>query len=205
MAQTLEEFLVSVKYAVDEPSQQKFFAGLKRFATSIGGVVAELTLLSTGLVELSAKLAQHGDALYWMSQRLETSIGSIEAASYAMAGFGVSVNDAQSAMEKLGYWQRSMGPAATQYMRTLGITSRDAAIQLEQAGQRLLALRPGSIEYAIELQRLQMMGIDERQALAAGRAAPESERNERMLGADVGHRGRRLTRADARSTGGANR
>jgi flagellum-specific peptidoglycan hydrolase FlgJ len=65
-------------------------------------------------------------------------------------------------------------------MQTLGITAKDAALQLEEAGLRLTALKPGSIEYAIELQRLQQMGIDERAALAAGRAAPYTQQNEQL-------------------------
>jgi hypothetical protein len=185
MAQTLEEFLVNVKYTIDQPSQQNFLNNLKRVASSIGGVTTELVGLSVGLVEITKKLAQHGDALYWASQRLNTSIAAIQGASFAMANLGVSTSEAQSAMERFGSWQRSMGAAATGFMRTLGVTATETDLQLEQLGRRLSAMganRPGTTAYAIALQYAQMMGLDERQmrAIADPRYAQYAQQNERL-------------------------
>jgi muramidase (phage lysozyme) len=182
MAEVLQEFLVSLKYAVDQSSQQRFLDVLKRVAGSVSGVAAELTGLTAAIIEMGRAMAESGERFYYMSQRLGSSVAGIQQATFAFAQFGASAGQVEQALESLGSFTRSYGPGATNLLRTWGITARDTAGQFAQLGQHLRAIgfmpgREGTTGYAVGLRELSMLGISE----TAGRAAaadPEQVRRQ---------------------------
>lgn len=169
MADVLQEFLVSLKYTVDAASQQTFLGALKRAATSMTGIAAEAALLTTAILEMAHSMAEAGEKLYFMSQRLGMSIGDIKAATYAMTQFGISTADAQGSIEAFGNMQRSYGPAMTAFLRNFGITATDTAGRLDQLGVffrrmggTLENASSNSLQYAWIKQFAESLGISER-------------------------------------------
>jgi hypothetical protein len=183
MAETLQEFLVNIKYNVDAGSQENFLSMLKRVATSVGGVSAEIAGLAVAVIGLTKSLAEVGDKMFFMSARLGSSVSDIQAASYAMSQFGLSSEEAVGSLERFGSFTRSYGPAATSWLRSMGVTATDSATRLEQFGQRLAAMggtaeKQGTIEYANALRTAQMGGLDERGMLAVTAPGYAQERKE---------------------------
>jgi hypothetical protein len=176
MAETLQEYLISVRYAVDSASQNRFLSTLKQVAGSVAGVAAEITGLAGAVLELTKHLAETGEQFYWMSQRIGASVADIQTATFAMSQLGVSAGEARASIERFGDWSRNMGPAATGFLRTLGVTARDTAGQLEQLGPVLRAMGGTAAyaqgtdaqrgQYAIARRTAQILGIDERTMLA---------------------------------------
>jgi hypothetical protein len=171
MAQTLEEFLISVKYNIDQPSQDTFFNAMKRAATSVAGVAGELTGLGIAVLKISEIMATAGEKLYWMSQRVGDSVTEIQGMAFAMSNLGISAGEATAGIERFGAWTRSMGPAATGYLHSLGVTATDTIGRMQQLGDYFRThggtfAQQGSLEYALTLRRWQMMGGDERSMLA---------------------------------------
>jgi hypothetical protein len=190
MAQTLEEFLISVKYQVDAPSQQKFFDTLKRVATSVAGVAGEITGLGIAILKISEQMAKAGEQLYWTSQRVGDSVTQIESMSFALSNLGVSAGEATAGIERFGAWTRNMGPAATGYLRSLGVTARDTVGQMRQLGEYFrshggtLAMAHGTdaqrLQYSIALRQAGLLNIDEKLMLAM--SSGQLEQGERQAG-----------------------
>lgn len=171
MAQVLEEFLVNVKYAIDSPSQQTFFDALKRVASSVAGLAGEITGLGVALLTLSEKMAAAGEKLYWSSQRIGNSVTEVQNMAFAMSNLGMSADAAMSGIERFSSWTSNMGPAATSYLRTLGVTATDTVGRMRQLGEYFrsqggTADKMGTLEYALAIRRAQLMGIDENTMLA---------------------------------------
>ena len=112
MAETLQEFLVSVKYGVDSASQNNFLSALKRVAGSVGGVAAEITGLAGAIVALSKTFAETGEKFYWMSQRLGSGVNEIKSAAFAMTQLG------ESSEEALGSVHAIVHPSRTKFANT---------------------------------------------------------------------------------------
>ena len=163
MAETLQEFLVSVKYQVDAASQNNFLSALKRVAGSVAAVAAETAGLAGAILGLAKTIAETGDQFYWMSQRLGSSVGEIKSAAFAMGQLGESSEQALGNIEKFGAWTRNMGPAATAWLRHLGVTATDTTGRLNQLANyfRQHAAAPGSMQYALNMRTAGMMGLDE--------------------------------------------
>ena len=179
MAETLEEFLVSVKYGIDEPSQAKFFDALKRVSTSIAGIAGQIVGLGVAVLKLADHMSEAGTKLYWMGQRVNDSVGNIQAMSFALTELGLSGEHATTALNQITQWTSTRGPAATAYLRSLGVTAKDADGQLQQLGKRLLASgERGSIGYAIELARMRQFGLDEETLRRLGSKEYEEKRHE---------------------------
>ena len=93
-ANTLQEFLVSIRYSVDAASQNNFLKGLERAALGTKGLAVEIAALVTGIAVLSERLAEAGEKLYWMSQRLGSSVKDITDFTFAMSNLGLSSEQA---------------------------------------------------------------------------------------------------------------
>ena len=176
MAQTLEEFLISVKYNIDQPSQQKFFDSLKRIAGSLSGIAGEITGLGVAVLALSEKMAAAGEKLYWTSQRVGDSVTQIQGMAFAMSNLGMTADAATQGIERFGAWTRNMGPSALMYMRSLGVTARDTVGQMHQLAEYFrqhggtYAASQGTdaerLQYAITLRQAGLMNISEQMMLA---------------------------------------
>lgn len=176
MADVLQEFLVSVRYQVDAASQNNFLAGLKRAALSVSGIAAELVALSGAVLALSKSLAEAGERLNYMSQRLGSSVGDIEAATTAMTMFGTSTDEAKSSLEGLGHFTRQYGTAALGFLRGLGVTATDATQQMRQLeGYFTRMTHSGRNNYAIGMQVASMLGLSEQTMRALGSGQYEAQ------------------------------
>src|SRR4051794_3335079 len=169
MSQTLQEYLINVRYNVDAASQGRFVEALTKAARSVSGVAAEITALAGAVTFLTEKLADAGERLHFMSGRLASTIGDIQQTAAAMSNLGVSAGEAMGAMESFGAWTRQMGPAATAQLRSLGVTATDTTGRLNQLRDALRSrgMRPGmegTWEYSFAQQLAQQMGLSERVA-----------------------------------------
>jgi hypothetical protein len=181
MAQQLEEFLVSLKFGVDAASQQSFLRSLEQVVGRVSKLGAAMAGLGASIVELARRLAQSGDHLYWMGQRLGSSVGDIEATSAALSQLGASGEEAHRSLEALGSFGRQYGSAATGFLRSLGVTATDTAGQLKQLAPFFEGkFAQGPNGYAIALQYAQMLGISENvmRSLGSGEFSREEARKE---------------------------
>ena len=130
-ANTLQEFLVSIRYSVDAASQNNFLKGLERAALGTKGLAVEIAALVTGIAVLSERLAEAGEKLYWMSQRLGSSVKDITDFTFAMSNLGMSSEQAAELLEQFSDWTQRMGPAANSFLRMLGVTAEDSVGQFD--------------------------------------------------------------------------
>ncbi|HTB46485.1 MAG TPA: hypothetical protein VK741_22885 [Acetobacteraceae bacterium] len=135
MADTLQEFLVSVRYVVDGASQQSFLQGLTKAATSTKGLATELVGLTTAMIALSRSLAEVGEKFYWMSLRMGSSVQDIKATTFALSNLGISGEEATQGLERFSEWSARFGGAATAQLRSLGITATDTTDRYRQLGE----------------------------------------------------------------------
>jgi len=162
----LREYLVSLKYQVDAAGKRNFVNSLTDIAGRILGSKAAVLGLASALVLMTKRMAEASEQLYFMSQRTQTSATNIQSATDAMTRFGVSAEGAHGALEAFSSWQRSQGPAATLFLRSLGVNAGDATEQMAQLGQVLQRMggrigQEGTLGYALALQTAQMAGLNE--------------------------------------------
>jgi hypothetical protein len=188
MADVLQEFLVSVKYAVDAASQRNFLDMVKRVTTSVGGLTAIAGAAATGFVAMAHAMAETGEKLYFMSMRMNEAAGNIQAATYAMTQFGMSTGEAVAQLEAFGSFERSKGPAATAWLQFLGVTATTTRERLEQLGPALAAMggtagQQGTLGYSLALRAAAKMGLNETAMLdlASGEWARRAAEYDRIL------------------------
>lgn len=176
MADTLQEFLVSIRYAVDSASQQNFLSQLGKTTAQTLGLKLGIEGLAASVLALTEHVAALGDQYYWMSQRLGMSVLDIKDAAFAMSNLGTSSQAAMAAMERFADWERAHGGASIAFLRMLGVTATDTHDQLTQIFHRLREMG-GTYEfahgtfaqrnaYARARALAESMGIDERTMLA---------------------------------------
>jgi hypothetical protein len=181
MPTILEEFLVSVKFAKDSASEEGLLESLKKIAGTVGGVATAIVGLGAAVFELTKKFAELGDASYFMAQRLGSTVADIDATAFAMSQFGVSTDEAKSAMEGLGAFSRSYGPIATNFMRNLGITATDTEGRMRQLGEflRRQGFEPGkegTMGYAMGLRWGHMLAPGASEQTLRGLADPHFQK-----------------------------
>lgn len=188
MADTLQEFLVSIRYAVDSASQQNFLSQLGKTTASTLGLKLGIEGLAASVMALTEHVAALGDQYYWMSQRLGMSVLDIKDAAFAMSNLGTSSQSAMAAMERFSDWERAHGGASLAFLRMLGVTATDTHEQMTQIFHRLREMG-GTYEfahgtfaqrnaYARARALAESMGIDERTMLAG--TSPDFDRLEQF-------------------------
>lgn len=120
MADTIKEFLVSLGYKIDEPSQNKFRKGvsdatdlafkLGKAAIGAGDAVAAFVLAT----------AREMDKLYFASQRTGASAAAIQDFGLSIKNMGGSVEGAVGSMENLGRFIRT-NPGAEALLTGVGV------------------------------------------------------------------------------------
>ena len=173
--------MVKLTYQVNAASQASFVRSLVESATSSSQAASAMYRLGMAVANMARGMAEAGDKLYWMGQRLQSSVQGIESATYAMTQLGASAGEAHSAMEGVGNFVRSYGPAATNYLRSIGVTATDAGQRMSQLGAHLRSMgfapgREGTTGYALGRNLIQMLGVNE----DAARAAASGQFDQRM-------------------------
>jgi Phage tail lysozyme len=175
----LKEYMVKLTYQVNAASQASFVRSLVESATSSSQAASAMYRLGAAIAHMARGMAEAGDKLYWMGQRLQSSVQGIESATYAMTQLGSSASSAHASMEAMGNFARTYGPAATNYLRSIGITATDAGQRMEQLGNHLRSMgfqrgKEGTTGYAMGKQLASFLGVSEDDARAA--ADPEFAR-----------------------------
>jgi hypothetical protein len=173
MAQTIEEFLVSLKFGIDQSSHQRFFDTVQRITGQFTKLGAEIVGSTAAITAFAEKMADAGNRLFYSSQRLGESAANLQSFALAMTTLGMSSAAAMQQLERFGLWMRSYGPAGTGFLRQqLGVTATDPQQAMQQAMMTLYnrGMRPGmqgSPAYAMQMQYANMLGLDETAILNA--------------------------------------
>jgi hypothetical protein len=96
---TLQEYLIKLGFAVDEPSLKKFASAV----TAVGGTVAELgggaLAAAAAIEEMTSRIARNYESLYYVSQRTGRSVQFIQATQFGFKQIGLSAEEATDSIE----------------------------------------------------------------------------------------------------------
>ena len=170
--ETLQEFLVRVRYESDQTSQSNMLSGV----TNVGAAVIKLgaTILAAGTAAAYAtlKYAENMNSMYLSSQRLGMGIKEINSMSAAAAELGSSVESAKSSFEAFASFQRHNPFGSIDLMKSMGAdvsledTNDIKLKKLSDAMQRTITQRGKIAGTQLNLIQGQMLGINENDLLA---------------------------------------
>ena len=130
MAETLQDFLISIGYKVDESSQVKVQKDLKQ-NTFLAIELGKAFINTAQQVQAAAQaMARAMDEMYFASQRTKSSVESIKAIGYAASQLGSSSSSALSALEGIAKLIAT-NPGGESFLKSLGVSTRDANNQLK--------------------------------------------------------------------------
>lgn len=203
MAQTVEDFLVSLGFRVDASSEQKFKNSIDGAIKGTAALAVSLTAAATAVSAAVSKIAAGFDEMFYMSQRAGASVQNIKGLSYAVSQLGGSYQGALASIESFSRKLRS-NPGYESLVKQLGVATREngklrETTAIVQDLSRALSSKP----YYIQLQYMEALGLDERtyRALQSGelkRYIEEYAAKARALGVDqkqAAEIGQQLTQA----------
>ncbi|MBC7074659.1 MAG: hypothetical protein H5T98_01025 [Syntrophomonadaceae bacterium] len=174
MADTLQEFLVSLKYQQDEASQRRLLDGVKTTESKIGSFAktslkAAAALGAMGLVAAKGTLnyARSMEQLGFAANRTGTHIADLIALQKAAASFGSSAGGAQGSLEGVAGFIRN-NPGSGAFLSSIGIKLKDNkghARDTVAIMKDLAHAFQGMPQYQAK-QYAEMLGIDENTELA---------------------------------------
>jgi len=169
-AETIQDFLVSLGFQVDQSGQRKFEQTLISVTANTVKMATALEASALTVVAFTAKIASGLDNLYWASQRTGASVSGIQAIGYAASQMGGTVEGARGSLESLARFMRN-NPGAEGFLNRLGVQTRDASGNMRDmsaiftgVGQRL-----NQMSYYRANHFAQMLGIDENTLMAMRR------------------------------------
>ncbi|WP_241591362.1 hypothetical protein [Rosenbergiella epipactidis] len=169
-AETIQDFLVSLGFQVDQSGQRKFEQTLVSVAANTVKMATAVEASALTVVAFTAKIASGLDNLYWSSQRTGASVSGIQEIGYAASQMGGTVEGARGSLESLARFMRN-NPGAEGFLNRLGVQTRDASGNMRDmsaiftgVGQRL-----SNMPYYRANQFAQMLGIDENTLMAMRR------------------------------------
>lgn len=158
---TIKEYLVSLGFKIDEPGAKRFkdsMAGIEKttikFATAMAG-------LTTAVVTGVAEIAKQFSTLYYVSERTNATVESLNAVAFASSQIGLSAAAGTAAIEGLARSMR-MNPGIAGYINSMGIKTagRDTGDVLNDIVGKLLHTYGTGKGFAIGARIGQMLGID---------------------------------------------
>lgn len=169
-AETIQDFLVSLGFQVDQSGQRKFEQTLISVTANTVKMATAVEASALTVVAFTAKIASGLDNLYWASQRTGASVSGIQAIGYAASQMGGTVEGARGSLESLARFMRN-NPGAEGFLNRLGVQTRDASGNMRDmsaiftgVGQRL-----NQMSYYRANHFAQMLGIDEHTLMAMRR------------------------------------
>jgi len=183
----LQEYLIKLGFAADEPSMQKFLGVISKVggATAEVGTTAVETATAIGL--MVSRVARHYETLYYVSSRTGHSVRYIQSTQQAFKSIGLGAEDATASIESMGStlrqqpWLRAIFGGAS--------TPQAVASKLGRSG----------LPYFLQARFAEMIGMDEKTLfhLQKFAAAEESmrkdfERRQRDAGIDPDKWAKRL-------------
>lgn len=138
MAQSIEDFFVSLGFKVDQHQAEKFNESLEMAKTAVEGL-----MVATGLEKLReefSELAKEQDAVNHMATQIGMAADEIEGLGYAASINGSSVGDMESSLKGLtriiGEASLGVGRGAMIFQK-LGLNAKDANGQVKGTAEML--------------------------------------------------------------------
>ena len=182
-AETIKEFLVALGYKIDEASNKKFTTALANSTKDVfklGAVITGTLAIADAFV---TKLAASMDKLYFASKRTGSSIGEMNAFSYAVTQLGGSAEGAVQALESIASFRRRYGGASDQSLINFGVKPEDitdSTKSLIDLGRAWANLKKITGSDAQGINQANFLGIDEKTYLAITNGSFERAFNERQ-------------------------
>jgi hypothetical protein len=122
MADTLQEYLVKIKY--QQEGQQETIDGTKKVEDSVLKTTMAIIAAIASAAVAGTKLASNFEQLYFIAKRTGTTVDNLRAMQTAFTGLGSSASGANSALENIAAFMRNM-PSSSEFMSGLGIETKD--------------------------------------------------------------------------------
>lgn len=135
----IKELFVALGFQTDEQSLQKFNDGIQNATKRAGLMALAVTGVAATIGAGIVKVAEASEALGYLSQKSGASVASLEMLSYVSEQFGVSAESARASAEGLGKFLKSL-PGAEGFLRSVGVSTRDANGKLRDTGEMLFDL-----------------------------------------------------------------
>ena len=163
MADTLQEYLVALKYKVDQSSFQKMETGLSSMSSKISSFAKVSVVAFAGAAIAVGKYAESMEKLGFVAARTKTNVDNLKAYQTAMASLGSTAESAQGSLERYASFLRRMPGAGRFIKERLGvdIAGKDSTESLREIGAKLSKM---PIQKALIIS--DMLGIGENEALA---------------------------------------
>jgi hypothetical protein len=166
VADTIQEFLASLSFKVDENGLRRFnesLAGAAKGAAMLGGAIVGAVSATVIGVE---RMASVYEKLYYLSQRSNSTVENIRATQFGFEQIGLSAGDAASAIEGIASAMRS-NPGMEGLLRGLGVQTRTANGALRDTSQVATDLveRLSKMPFFVAKQYAAMFGISEQALL----------------------------------------
>ena len=149
MSGIIREFLVSLGFLINEQQMRRFqdaISGSTSAVSVLGRSALETALQVTDAVE---KMAKQYEGLHYASQRTHATVGNLKAIAYASSQVGMSAEEGAAAVE--GFANALRIPGKAEWLKSLGVTSKDAA---EGVGQLMKSLKKTYGDGSIEKQNI---------------------------------------------------
>ena len=137
MADTIRDFLVGLGFKVDESAWARFQSTIETATLKAALLSDAIEAAARSIATAVGRIAGGFENLFYASSRLGASVESIRAFGYAVSQMGGTVAGAQSSLKAFGDWMRQT-PGAEQFLRDLGVATRDAQGHAIDRGQMLL-------------------------------------------------------------------
>ncbi len=131
MADTLQDFLVSLGFKVDENGQARFFNAIKDSeakAMSLGKTVGKVGLAIAAVGYEAAKgtlaYAKSMEQLFYSARRTGASLENLKAIQLAGASLGATPESVHASVENVASFMRH-NPGADAFLGTLGVQTKD--------------------------------------------------------------------------------
>jgi len=131
MANTLQDFLVSLGFKVDENGQARFFNAIKDSeakAMSLGKTVGKVGLAIAAIGYEAAKgtlaYAKSMEQLFYSARRTGASLENLKAIQLTGASLGATPESAHASVENVASFMRH-NPGADAFLGTLGVQTKD--------------------------------------------------------------------------------
>lgn len=122
MAQTLEDYLITLGLKVDKAQEQRFNSALDNLGKTFAALAAGLTAAAATIQATVVAVSKSFDNLYFAAQRTNSTVSGIKALSYAFSQIGASGGEAQSALEGLSKALRT-NPGTAKWLNGQGIAT----------------------------------------------------------------------------------
>lgn len=121
MSETLQEFLVKIKYQTDKTSETQALSGVKNAGAALLKLGAAAVAVGGAIASSTLKYAQGMNSTYLATQRMGMGIKQMRAMSKAAEELGGSVGDMQSSMNGFASFMRRNPFGSVGFLAGMGV------------------------------------------------------------------------------------